>query len=97
LRKILDAVIPVRCAIGHGVIREEVWVDGTDEVVRYNLAFINHFLCSVDNGRVLGYDNRHGIHHRHACGAVERFIYERFDLVAERFLEEVTVLRREKR
>jgi len=42
------------------VIREEVWQDADGEIARYNLAFVNHFLMSTDNRRVLGYDNSHG-------------------------------------
>jgi len=79
------------------VIREEVWLDEMDEVARYNLAFVSHFLCSSDNGRVLGYDNSHGMHHRHCYGVVELFDYENYDLLLERFLDEVALLRKEKR
>jgi len=43
------------------------------EVVRYNLAFVCHQLCTVDNGRVLGYDNQHDHHHRHFMGTRSRF------------------------
>ena len=60
----MDEEALVSCASGPGLLREEVWVDATGIVVRYNLAFINHFMTSKDNGRVLGYDNAHGTHHR---------------------------------
>jgi len=40
-------------------------VDAKGKVVRYNLAYINHDIFQRDNGRVLGYDNAHGTHHRH--------------------------------
>jgi hypothetical protein len=67
LWKVVDEVSRVRCASGPGVIREEVWQDAAGEVSRYNLAFINHFMMREDNGRVLGYDNGHGYHHRQRC------------------------------
>ena len=40
---------------------------------------INHSICHVDNGRVLGLDNAHDYHHRHYMGevtAVEFISYE---------------------
>jgi hypothetical protein len=48
-----------------------------------------------DNGRVLGYDNGHGYHHRHFKGAVEAFEYEDFAPLRERFIREVRELRKE--
>ena len=43
------------------------WSAGT----RYNLAYINHRISHADNGRVIGYDNHHGRHHRHDRGRIE--------------------------
>ena len=60
---------------------------------RYNLAFINHFMTSDDNGRVLGYDNAHGKPHRHFYGTVETEKTESYDVLFERFLVEVAALR----
>ena len=68
LRKKVDEVTQVSCNLGRGVIREEVWVDSRNAIARYNLAFINHQIYGGDNGRVLGYDNKHGQHHRHFMG-----------------------------
>jgi hypothetical protein len=95
LHKVIDAVALVRCVSGVGVIREEVWKNSRNEVVRYNLAFINLFLTSKDNGRVLGYDNAHGQHHRHFRGVTTPFDYEEYDLTEAQFLKEVDVLKRE--
>jgi len=53
-RKVVDEATQVRCALGKGIIREEVWQDSRGAVVKYNLAFINHSLWGEDNGRVLG-------------------------------------------
>jgi hypothetical protein len=65
-RKAVDDSDQVRCKSGsYGVIREEVYVDDYEAVVKYNLAFIHFGLCQQDNGRVLGYDNAHGHHERH--------------------------------
>ncbi len=73
---------------GGGVLRREVWVDRQGRVVRYNLAYINHELHQGDNGRVLGYDNRHGCHHRHYCGEVTAIEFESFEATEERFQTE---------
>jgi hypothetical protein len=53
LRKIVDEPTQVRCALGKGLIREEVWQDSRGAVAKYNLAFINHALCARGNGRVV--------------------------------------------
>jgi hypothetical protein len=96
LRKAVDDTTLVRCAVGTGIIREEVWQDADGRVAKYNLAFINHLLCASDNGRVLGYDNSHGSHHRHLRGTVQAFPYAGYDRLLERFLREVQILREEK-
>jgi len=61
---------------GGGFLRYEVWgyvKNGATVVTRYNIAYINHEVCQVDNGRVLGYDNAHNYHHRHYMGTIEPF------------------------
>ena len=71
-------------------LREEVWVNSADgKVTRYALAYINLKRCPVDNGRVLGYDNSHGYHHRHFMGEVEPFAFEGYSALFERFHKEV--------
>ena len=97
LRKTKDEVAFITCASGPGLLREEVWEDNSGTVVRYNLAFINHFLYPKDNGRVLGYDNAHGVYHRHFFGKVEAISASSFDEVARLFGEEVGELRKRKR
>jgi hypothetical protein len=97
LRKIVDEEALVSCASGAGLLREEVWEDATGEVVRYNLAFINHFMTSKDNGRVPGYDNAHGTHHRHFYGVVETISSTGYEELVLLFLDEVQILRREMR
>lgn len=57
-------------------------------VTRYNIAYINHIVFSGDNGRVLGYDNAHGYHHRHWMGSVEPFEFKSYADVVERFRTE---------
>ena len=72
-------------------LKEQVWFEN-GEVVHYSLAYINLKRCSVDNGRVLGYDNSHDYHHRHFMGAVEAIEFTSYTALAERFIEEVHVL-----
>jgi hypothetical protein len=96
LKKVVDEVSTVRCTSGRGLIRVEVWQDEDGRVVRYNLAFIHHLLMRADNGRVLGYDNSHGHHHRHFKGVTEPFEYEDYLSLSERFFNEVAVLRKER-
>jgi hypothetical protein len=79
---------------GNGVLRREVWVDERGCVVRYNLAYINREIFQGDNGRVVGYDNAHGFHHRHYMGQVEPVEFASFDAVEKMFEADWTVFRR---
>jgi len=88
---------------GGGLLSYEVWgyqEDGKTVVTRYNLAYINHSICHVDNGRVLGFDNAHDYHHRHYMGevtAVEIISYEAiFEVFQQEWLEIVKEKRGEK-
>lgn len=84
-QKVLDVSTRLAKKRGNGVLRREVWVDGAGKVVRYNLAYINHDIFQGDNGRVLGYDNAHGVHHRHYKGKVEAVEFHSFEDIEDRF------------
>ena len=78
---------------GGGLLRYEVWghiEGGTATVTRYDLAYINHALFVGDNGRVLGFDNAHGHHHRHNMGKVESVGFVGYEETLERFQKEWT-------
>lgn len=93
--KTVDEEAEVSCLVGRGKVHEEVWQDeASRKVVRYNLAFINHFMHRGDNGRVLGYDAAHGHHHRHFLGKVEEIEFSGYEKLAERFWKEVSTLRK---
>ncbi|HEV2462423.1 MAG TPA: hypothetical protein VGT04_01350, partial [Acidobacteriaceae bacterium] len=62
-------------------------------LVKYNLAFIHLGMCSVDNGRVLGYDNAHGIHERHWMGTVQEVEFTSYEQTLVRFLDEIAKLK----
>jgi hypothetical protein len=95
--KATDEAAFVRCVSGDGLIQVEVWKDAKGKVVRYNLAFINFHLFAKDNGRVLGYDTSHGPPHRHFAGTVELIEDTPYDVVFDRFIEEVQELKRRRR
>ena len=76
-------------------MKEEVWQTEYGEVVRYSLAYINHRICGVDNGRVLGYDNSHEYHHRHFMGTVEPVEFDNYQALHDRFEAEVIELWKE--
>lgn len=87
-KKIHDERFKIARRRGNGMLRREVWVDELGQVVRYNLAFINFALFTGDNGRVLGYDNHHGQHHRHCYGTPGPFTFTSFEDLEERFQSE---------
>jgi len=76
------------------VIREEVWVDSRGAIARYNLAFIHHQMYPGDNGRVPGYDNKHGEHHRHFMGRQESVAFHSYERLLRQFLDEVREMRK---
>ena len=94
LHKITDYETEFWCAGGTGVLREEVWVDAQGKVARYNLAFILPHLSGVDNGRVLGFDNAHGVNKRHCLGEVSAVEFSQYPATARRFYREVEAMRR---
>ncbi len=70
------------------VLKEQVWFED-GKITHYSLAYINLNQCSVDHGRVLGYDNSHNYHHRHCMGKVESVQFTSYTELVERFIEEV--------
>ena len=79
------------------MLRREIWVDRHGEVVRYNLAYINHLIHPGDDGRVLGYDSTHGYHHRHYKGTVTTVRFESFEQSEAQFQKEWVRLAKEVR
>ena len=71
-------------------LRREIWQSEDGEVMRYNLAYINHRICGRDNGRVLGYDNSHDGHHRHFMGSVKPVELDSYEAIVKRFEDELT-------
>lgn len=93
-RKIVDDTHHITQKRGNGQLRREIWVDAQGQVTRYNLAYINHGLHAGDNGRVVGYDNQHGYHHRHYFGVVAAVEFTSFDDIEDQFQTDWAALRR---
>lgn len=83
--KVSDDTWSLSTKNGNGILRREIWEDELGRVVRYNLAYINHRIFQGDNGRVVGYDNAHGFHHRHFMGVVEPVEFKNFLDIEEQF------------
>ena len=92
-KKIIDETHHVASKRGNGQLRREVWVNQQGAVTRYNLAYINHNLTHTDNGRVIGYDNQHGYHHKHYFGAVTPVAFISFEAIEDAFENDWTQLR----
>ena len=92
IQKVIDETIRLRPPRRGATLREEVWKDEVGEVVKYNLAYVNPNICVRDNGRVLGYDNRHSQHHRHFMGKQEPVEFNGYESLAARFIREVHLL-----
>ena len=92
-RKIVDETNYIPSKRGNGILRREVWVNSDNAVTRYNLAYIQVALFSGDNGRVIGYDNAHGFHHRHYFGKVEPVVFVSFEDIESKFQDDWLKLR----
>ena len=73
---------------GNGVLRYYLTVDKSGNLLRYSLAYINRRLCTIDNGRVAGYDNDHGFHHKHCMGTVTPVNFQNYQAILEQFEQE---------
>lgn len=93
-RKVTDYETRFRCAGGIGILREEVWVNKNGQISRYNLAFILPHLFAADGGRVLGFDNAHGVHERHFMAQVEIVDFADYLTTSRRFYREAEQIRR---
>lgn len=92
-KKLIDEQHVISTKKGNGIIRREVWVDDQGNITRYNLAYINPQVFNEDNGRILGFDNAHGYHHRHYYGKVETVVFTSFENTEMLFEQEWLALR----
>lgn len=80
---------------GGGLLSYVVWgypENGRTVVTRYAVAYINPAIYQGDNGRVLGFDNAHGYHHRHYMGTIEPVEFDSYTATLERFQQEWSLL-----
>ena len=94
--KIADDAWSLSLKHGNGMLRREVWVDARGQIVRYNLAYINHLIFQGDHGRVVGYDNAHGYHHRHWMGEIEAVAFVSFEEIEAQFQADWSLFRSKK-
>lgn len=92
-KKLVDEQHVISTKKGNGILRREVWADDKGKVTRYNLAYINHQQFNGDSGRVIGFDNAHGYHHRHHYGKVETVTFTSFEDIEMLFEQEWLALR----
>lgn len=85
VKKSLDETHKIPDKKGNGILKFSVDSDENGNLVRYSLVYINTKICNVDNGRVLGYDNDHGYHHKHYMGKVEKINFISFDNINKLF------------
>jgi len=71
------------------VVRIQADYSVRGRLLRYSMALIDVHNAAADHGRVLGYDNAHGRHHRHVLGQVETVEFESYESLEKRFEAEV--------
>jgi hypothetical protein len=67
--KVIDEQFIVPHSQGNGIIKFEAW-EYENQIVKYNMVYINKNIFPNDNGRVIGYDNSHNFHHKHYFGQI---------------------------
>jgi len=67
------------------LVRIQAEFSRAGQLLRYSMVLIDARNQAADNGRVLGYDNAHGYHHRHHLGQVEPVEFKSYEDILERF------------
>jgi len=67
--KVIDEQFIIPYEKGGGIIKFEAW-EYENQIVKYNMVYINKSVFPNDNGRVMGYDNSHNFHHKHYFGQI---------------------------
>ena len=70
------------------IVRIQVDYSRAGRVLRYSLSLID-LSSSLDNGRIVGYDNAHGQHHRHYFGRMDRVEFESYERLEGQFEAQV--------
>ncbi len=85
---VLDESVNISSKKGNGILRMRASTDSKGNLLRYSLVYINPNIYNHDNGRVLGYDNDHGYHHRHYMGKEEKVNFNSFEEIEVQFQAE---------
>lgn len=86
--KVIDEQFIVPVFKGGCIIRFEAW-ELNNEIIKYNMVYINKNITSLDNGKILGYDNAHNFHHKHKLGdIIEINDFSSYENLVERFKED---------
>lgn len=85
---VIDDTYVISKRKGNGSLIRRVWLSTKGKVTKYSLAYINFALFHGDNGRVLGYDNNHGYHHKHYFGDVIPISFSSFEDLEIKFEKE---------
>ncbi len=89
-KKVVSEQFSVNPKRGGGILKIEAWENEKGEIVKYSLAYINHFIFSDDNGRVIGYDNTHNFHHKHYFGKISKVSdFISYENLVDRFEKEI--------
>ena len=70
------------------IVRFQVDYSRAGNLLRYSLSLID-LSNSIDNGRIVGYDNAHGKHHRHYFGRVDSVEFESYEKLESQFEAQV--------
>jgi hypothetical protein len=74
---------------GGVVVRIQTDYSRGGRLLGYSLTLIDTHGTGIDSGRVLGYDNVHGQHHRHRDGKAETIEFKSYESIEKRFEAEV--------
>jgi hypothetical protein len=87
--KVIDELFIVPYEKGGGIIKFEAW-EYENQIVKYNMVYINKSIFSHDNGRVMGYDNSHDFHHKHYFGQItELDDFTNYQELVQRFKNDI--------
>ena len=89
-KKVVSEQFPINPKQGGGVLKIKAWENEKGEIVKYSMAYINHFIFAEDNGRVLGYDNTHNFHHKRYFGEISEIDdFTNYQELLDRFKNEI--------
>ncbi|RLA68265.1 MAG: transcriptional regulator [Epsilonproteobacteria bacterium] len=87
--KVIDEQFIVPYEKGEGIIKFEAW-EYENQIIKYNMVYINKSVFPNDNGRAIGYDNSHNFHHKHYFGQItELDDFTNYQELVQRFKNDI--------